>query len=1243
MRSNPGAFIENVVELFNAYIPWDRALAIQRSELLPDRTQGAALYADISGFTPLTKALASTLGPRRGVEELTIHLNRVYGALVTDVHRFGGSVIGFAGDAITCWFDGDDGVRATACGLAMQRSMSQFARVTVVDGSEITLALKVSMAIGPARRFLVGDEEIQLIDVLAGETLSRMAAAGGIAGRGDVVLDDRTAKSLEGAVEFSEWRYDQDTKASYAFVRCLRRELAELERPAQPTLTAEQVRPWLLSPVFNRLVSGQGEFLTELRPAVPIFLKFSGIDYDHDDEAGKKLDAFVQWVQRLLTSYGGFLLDVTLGDKGSYMYCIFGAPVAHENEVWRALTVAAQLRRPPPDLAFISRVQIGICRGMMRTGAYGGTERRTYGVLGSEVNMAARLMEKAKPGQVMASGRVRQDSGSAFTWEDMAPILVKGNADPLPVAVLLEPAKAFVGQPGGAPDALPLVGRKNELAQIDQWLARSAAGRGQAMVLVAEAGLGKSRLAAEAVRRATDQQFVWLGGQCVSHGVKTSYLAWWPVWTAFFHLNADLPAAERIRVVERQLAEVDKGLANRLPLLGPVLNLHIPDNDVTAQFDAKLRKASLEALLADCVRHRAATQRLLFVLEDAHWMDPLSKDLLEMLGRAAQRLPVGLLVTQRPPDASLAEGLVLKDLPNSTIVRLEHLSNDEAAQLLKAKLARMFGPDVTPSPALLDLLIRRSEGNPFFLEELLNFLKDQGVSPDDPKAATSLDLPSSLQSLILSRIDQLSESQKTTMKLASVVGRTFSLHTLLGVNPSFREKQVAEDLDSLGKLELTPIQSYEPEPTYMFKHGVTQEVAYQSLPFGTRAKLHNDIGLYLETGGQDAKTEQLDLLAYHFDRSENRDKKRHYLLKAGESAQSRYANSAAIDYYQKLLPLLKVEEKVPVLVQLGQVLELVGKWREARDTYESALRDALELKDPRLEARCRSAIGELRRKEGEYVDALQWLEGAQKLHELVGDEAGQADVLHLSGTVNAQRGEFDRATALYERSMAIRRQQGDKRKIASLLSNLGIIAWYREDLNTARRLYEESLAIRREIGDRWSIANSLNNLALLLSDHGEFATARGFLEECLAINRELGDRWAISNSLSSLADVALDQGDFTAARAFLVEGTAISRELGDRVAIAFILEQFVQLAIGEGKSRPAYMLAGAAALLRENLKSAGPPNQQVRLKKWLAKLADRVSRTEQAEATEEGRIMGPDRALAIALGDASPGESPAGV
>jgi len=224
----------------HAYLPQDRRWALARGSDLPEHTDGTALFADLSGFTPLTEALDRTLGARQGTEEMTRQINRVYHALIAEVDRFGGSVIGFAGDAITCWFNDkkvkgkrqkatvDDpdppfifyllpsAQRAVACALALQEVMHQFASIPLPDGSTTALALKVALASGPARRLVVGDPSIQLFDVLAGATLARMAAAEHLAERDEVLIDESTAAALGNLIQVAEWRTDDATGERFA-------------------------------------------------------------------------------------------------------------------------------------------------------------------------------------------------------------------------------------------------------------------------------------------------------------------------------------------------------------------------------------------------------------------------------------------------------------------------------------------------------------------------------------------------------------------------------------------------------------------------------------------------------------------------------------------------------------------------------------------------------------------------------------------------------------------------------------------------------------------------------------------------------------------------------------------------------------------------------------------------------------------------------------------------------------------
>lgn len=1224
------------MEVLATYLPQDRCRALARQAALPDHASGAALFADISGFTPLAERLAQTLGPRRGAEELTVHLNAVYDALIREVEVWGGSVIAFAGDAITCWFDADAGTRATAAALAMQTVMARFATIRVANGSEISLAVKTSVVAGPARRFVVGDPGIRLLDVLAGQTLAHLAAAAAATRRGEVILDEPTVVALADQVLVREWRTGAGSGARFGLIDRLARTMSvEAPEPCSPP-AAELTRPWLIPDVHTRLRAGLGEFLTELRPAVALFLKFEGLDYDHDEAAGDKLNAFVCWIQRLLQPYEGFLLDLNVGDKGSYLYCAFGAPIAHEDDTRRALSVAAKLRGAPTEFAFLRAVQIGISRGTMRTGAYGGSTRRTYGVLGDEVNLAARLMEKAAPGEVLVSGRIHADCEDDFSWRPLPALQVKGKSVPVPVFALGEAAPRRSAPKAGLGRASPMVGRTVERRLIEARVKLAVTGHGQIVGFTGEAGMGKSRLLAEAVSQAQEQGMTVFSGECQSFGANTSYLVWWDIWRKFFQIDSQEALPRQLASLEAALSGYSPELLPRLPLLGAALNLALPENDLTRHFDSKLRKASLEALLVECVQRRAARRPLVFVLEDAHWLDPLSRDLLETLARAVPALPVLILIAYRPPEPTAPPALGFLGWPHFTEVALVELPRREAEELFRLRLAELFGPEALPTPMLVDRLVTRSDGNPFYLEELLHYLQDRGVDPSRTDSPEELDLPNSLHSLILSRIDRLLESERVTLKVASILGRLFPAAALWSINANLSEPQVRADLVALSRIELMIEDQPEPALVYLFKHVVTQEVAYESLAFGTRAALHNEIGLYLEAQGAAAAAQHLDLLAHHFDRAENAPKRRHYLLRAGEAAQARYANAAAISYFQRCLPLLDPAEQIPVRLKLGRVLELVGNWDEAAKQYRAAEALAAERSDVRNQAAAQATLGELHRKRGHYAEALACLDAARSLYRQVADEAGIAETLHYAGSVAGQQGNYEAASDLYRRSLDIRRRLHDQPRIASLFSNLGIIAWYSGDFAEARVYYEAALSLRREIGDRWAIANSLNNLGLVLRDLGDVREARALLEQALAISREIGDRWSVANTLSSLGDVALTQDDLAAARAFLVESLTISRELNDRTGQAFLLEYFGVLAAKQRQPGRAFRVVGAAAALRETIGAPLSPSEQARLDRTIEAACPECSVAQRREFIAEGRRLALEDVIGLAVGSPGP-------
>lgn len=1214
-----------------AYIPIDRRHAMAGGHDLPARAEGTALFADISGFTPLTEMLARTLGPRRGAEELTVYLNHVYDALIAELHRYGGSVIGFSGDAITCWFDADDGLRATATGLAMQHVMARFAQLEIVGGGSVALAMKAAIAVGPVRRFVVGDPNVTLVDVMAGQTLDRLAAAEHAAQRGEVILDAASALALGDWVEIAAWRSDAETGERFAVVAGLRVDVPEMPWPplAADALPGEQTRPWLLPAVYQRLRAGQGEFLAELRPAVALFLRFTGIDYDRDPDAPEKLDSFIRQVLHILTQVDGSLIQLTVGDKGSYLYAVFGAPTAHEDDVDRAATAALALQEIPGQLDFLEPVQIGITHGRMRVGAYGGVDRRTYGVLGDATNLAARLMQAAPPGTILVSDEAQQRAGRTFQWEKLPAIRVKGKSEPVALNRLVG-LRAETGARLLEPHyTLPMVGRASELALVEQKLDQVLRRQGQIVAITAEAGMGKSRLAAEVIQLALRRSLSVYAGEAQAYGTRASYLAWQNVWRGLFGLDPEDSTDEQVARVAARLQQLGPTLLPRLPLLGQVLNLPIPDNDLTASLDARLRKTAREDLLAEVLHAQAQTRPLLLVLDDCHWLDPMSSDLLTVLGRAAANLPVLILLLYRPLDASAQ--LRVAQLPHFTEITLVEFTPAEAQRLIELKLARQFGPETPVPPELVAGITARAGGNPFFIDELVNYLHDQGIRPAGSSQLASFDLPASLHSLILSRIDRLNENQKAVIKVASVIGRLFHAAVLLGVYPHLGDASaVHHNLEVLSDLELTPLDTPDPELVYIFKHVVTQEVAYESLLYRTRARLHDQIGLYLERQAADHPGQTVHLLAFHFDRSDNEDKKREYLVKAGAASQADYANATAIDYYLRALPLLSGIELVVVLRQLGQVYEIMGDWEQAEVRYRQALELATTLNDTDQLAWCETALSELYRKRGQYDLATSWLQRARRGFTAVGDQDGVAKTLICAGTLASQQGAYDQARDLYQESLAIRRALDDSRSMANVLNNLGVVARRQGDLAGARSYQEESLALRRALNDRWAIAMSLNNLGNVALDQGELAEARQRLEEAVAMQREIGDKWAIGNALNNLGNVARRQGDAIVARAAYRESLAIYRDLHEKWALSYLFEDIGWLLAELGQAQEALQLVGAATTLRSEIGAPLTPREAADLYDALAPARLGLSEPAQAAAAQAGAALSLTDALLLA-------------
>ena len=634
--------------------------------------------------------------------------------------------------------------------------------------------------------------------------------------------------------------------------------------------------------------------------------------------------------------YDGWLKEITIDDKGTTLLAAFGVPpFSHEDDPARAVRAALALQAEIRQLGLVAG--IGLASGQTFCGPVGNERRRDFAMLGDHVNLAARLMQASDADGVLAAASTHDEARDRIPFERLPAYVLKGMVDPIDVYR----ARAWSSATGRP----TLVDRRDEMSAAIAIMEGATAGIGGLVIVEGEPGIGKSRLVDEWLHRAREFGLTVLVGSASEIEIATPYHAWSDVFETILEAGPiSEPNARRERVLEwLRAAGEDPELA---PMLDPLLSLDLPDNDVTRQLAGAVRADNTLDLLIRILTARASREPTLVILEDAHWLDSASWSLVFRARREIPRLLV--VVTRRPIDE--AADPVGPARSKATMQHLGPLSREDAVTLAAQRTGASSLADEVAS-----VVQDRAEGNPLFIEQLTFAMRDAGRIVVDHgllRAASETEdlkllvIPDTVQRVITSRLDQLPPEQAMTLKAASVIGPRFALRTLRDLYPvPIEEDALVDHLATLTRLDLVEPAPSAPEPSYEFRHAITQEVAYNLMPPGqvqtaappaggvVRANLRGEPGSAPRVPGPPLEA------GWRPERAVD------YLESAGAEAIRNFANDEAIGFLEQALALdadaglgIDAARRGRWHLQLGEAHVHLSRYREGRTHLELGLR-----------------------------------------------------------------------------------------------------------------------------------------------------------------------------------------------------------------------------------------------------------------------------------------------------------------
>ncbi len=905
--------------------------------------EGTTAFADISGFTQLSEQLARK--GREGAEQITDTIGGSFESILKVAYDNGASLLKFGGDALLLWFQGDDHAgRACAATVRMRRALDEVGKIEL-PGVQVTLRMSQGVHTGCFHFFAAGTSHLEMLPT--GPAWSRAVAMEHAAEADEILVSTETAALLP-----QDCRGD----AKAPGVLLLREPPGHDEKVPyipRPKMAPEQLLHCLSPAVRAHVLAGGGT--SEHRPVTIAFIRFEGTDALIEQRgaqaAAEALHQLVSVVEAATEEQGVAFLASDVDADGGKLILTAGAPnVTGDDEEHMLLAL-----RKIVDAATALPIRIGVHRGSVFAGDIGPWYRRTYTVMGDAVNLTARLMAKAEPGMIYATGDVLDRSNTLFETTQLEPFAVKGKAEPVQ-AWSVGPAKGSRARQVTL-QRLPLTGRNVELGVIRKAFTSARSGAGRLIEVVGDAGIGKTRLL-EALRDAV-AGFQKLRATCEAYTASIPYVVWRELLREVLGFGRDTPEAEILERVRAEVAARAPDLEPWLPLLGAVFDIEVaptPEVELLAEANRRTKLHEtvarfLEAMLPD---------KLLVEIDDVHHMDKASAELLTHLSRGLAARPWLFALGRRP----LSTGFEAAEAPEVVRIDLKPIAPQDALRLAQLATAQ------SPLPAhVLDVVAKRSGGNPQFLRDLLRTAIGSGGAAD---------LPESAEAATMTRIDTLAPDDRALVRRVAVFGLTFHPRMVSWLYSD--EDGPAPDAAALSRLH--ELFEEEPDGYLHFRHTLLRDSAYEGLPFKLRRQLHAAVAAHLEAE-MDFPEEAGATLSLHYLEAGEYRQAWNYATAAAKRAAAVYAYVEAAGLYGRALeagrqtPDLDRRELAHAHEALGNAWYIAKEYQKASAAFTAARE--LAKGDALTDATLLIRLSRVEEKIGKYAEAQRWTEQAREV------------------------------------------------------------------------------------------------------------------------------------------------------------------------------------------------------------------------------------------------------------------------